>query len=96
MAVPIARVARVPRVGHHVVEVSLANGAVLGISAGHPTADGRRFADLRPGQSLGGVDIIGLRTIPYRHAHTYDILPASDTGAYLAGGALIGSTLSER
>ena len=31
--------------------------------------------------------------IPYQHAFTYDILPASDTGAYLAGGVAIGSTL---
>lgn len=30
----------------------------------------------------------------YRHAFTYDILPASDTGAYFAGGALVGSTLA--
>lgn len=31
--------------------------------------------------------------IPYGHEHTYDILPDSDTGTYVAGGVLIGSTL---
>jgi hypothetical protein len=31
--------------------------------------------------------------IPYEHAFTYDILPASETGTYYAAGALIGSTL---
>ncbi len=30
----------------------------------------------------------------YRHQHTYDILPESDSGAYFAGGVLIASTLT--
>jgi hypothetical protein len=29
----------------------------------------------------------------YRYSHTYDILPASSSGAYFASGVLVGSTL---
>jgi hypothetical protein len=31
--------------------------------------------------------------VPYRYAYTYDILPGSSTGTYVASGLLIGSTL---
>ena len=72
----------------------LEGGAVLEISAPHPTADGRTFGDLRAGDTLDGVRIIAAETIPYAHAFTYDILPASDSGTYIAGGVLIGTTLS--
>jgi hypothetical protein len=94
--VPILRTGRVRQVDHHVVEVWLDNGARLEISEGHPTADGRTFADLAPGERLGGARVVAVRSIPYRHAYTHDILPASDSGTYLAGGALIGSTLTGR
>jgi hypothetical protein len=96
VAVPLLRTGRVRQIDHHVVEVVLDSGARLEISEGHPTADGRTFADLAPGERLGGARIVSLRTIPYRHAYTHDILPASDSGTYLAGGALIGSTLARR
>jgi hypothetical protein len=78
---------------HRVVRVNLATGAVLEISPGHPTADGRLFADVQVGDRLGGVEIVALEIIPYAYDHTYDILPASDSGVYFAGGAPIGSTL---
>jgi hypothetical protein len=91
--VPILRTNSVPATRHYVVEVVLDNGARLEISGGHPTADGRRFDELRPGDLLGGARVVALRSIPYRYSHTYDILPASDSGTYVAGGALIGSTL---
>jgi hypothetical protein len=32
--------------------------------------------------------------LPYTEPRTFDILPASQSGAYFAGGALIGSSLS--
>jgi hypothetical protein len=76
-----------------VVRIELSNGSALEISAPHPTADGRRFGDLRAGDSLGGVRIERSSVIPYEHEFTYDILPASDSGTYFAGGVLIGSTL---
>jgi len=93
-AVPIARVARNPVRDHAVVHVSLATGRSLDVSAGHPTADGRTFGDLAPGDSLDGVIVLAVETIPYVHDATYDILPASSTGTYVAEGVLIGSTLA--
>jgi hypothetical protein len=34
-----------------------------------------------------------VKLVPYDGKATYDILPATSTGFYFAGGALIGSTL---
>jgi len=94
VVVPIAVVHRAP-VGddHKVVRVTFANGTVLRISPGHPTADGRLFADLRAGDRLDHERIVDVELVAYDQPFTHDILPASDTGAYFAGGALIGSTL---
>jgi hypothetical protein len=92
--VPIVRVGRTLVRGHSVMQVSLASGPVLKISPGHPTADGRRFGELRAGDSLDGVEIASARMIPYAPEATYDILPNSDSGAYFAGGVLVGSTLA--
>jgi hypothetical protein len=78
---------------HRVMRVRLANGVTLEISRGHPTLDGRVFVDLRRGGLVGGVEIVDVETIPYAFDRTYDILPASDSGGYFAGGVLIGSTL---
>jgi len=77
-----------------VPQVLLSNGQVLQISAKHPTADGRAFGDLRAGAKLGDLRIDSVELVTYEHEFTYDILPASDTGFYFAGGALIGSTLA--
>lgn len=92
-AVPILEVHRVAAPNHRVVRVVLESGAVLEISPAHPTADGRTFAQLAAGDRLDGVAVVEARTIPYRHAFTHDVLPASDTGTYVAGGVVIGSTL---
>jgi hypothetical protein len=78
---------------HHVVRLRFADGSSIEISAPHPTADGRRLGQLRTGDELGGKQISDVRIVPYEFERTYDILPASDTGTYFAGGALIGSTL---
>jgi hypothetical protein len=94
VAVPILRVTRIPVSGHHVARVTLNDGAVLEISEGHPTADGRLFRDLGPGDRLGTKAVAGVESVPYRFAFTFDILPASDSGTYFAEGALIGSTLA--
>ena len=75
------------------MRVVLSTGASLEVSPGHPTADGRTFGDLRAGDRLDGTLIVDASAIPYRHAFTYDILPDSDSGTYVAGGALIGTTL---
>ncbi|HJL15563.1 MAG TPA: Hint domain-containing protein [Sandaracinaceae bacterium LLY-WYZ-13_1] len=93
---PLIRVHRTAVTDHAVVHVALETGRSLEISAGHPTADGRLFADLAPGDRLDGVEIVAVRTVPYAHPHTHDVLPDSDTGTYVAGGVLIGSTLAPR
>ena len=95
--VPIKLVHREPVTGsHRVVELTLAHGATLRISPRHPTADGRRFSDLAAGDVVDGVRVIASRLVDYDQPFTYDILPDSDSGTYFAGGALIGSTLSDR
>jgi hypothetical protein len=93
VVVPILEIHREPARNHHMVHVELASGAVLEISAPHPTADGRTFGDLRRNETLGGVRIERVTVVPYPNPFTYDILPASDSGTYYAGGVLIGSTL---
>jgi len=94
VAVPILRTHRNPAHDHHVVRVTLANGTVLEISPRHPTADGRTFGDLHAGDVLDHVRVTAAELIPYAHPFTYDILPASETHTYYAGGALIGTTLA--
>jgi hypothetical protein len=92
--VPIARVQRTPVARHRVMRIALASGRVLLVSPGHPTADGRSFGGLFAGDQLDGVTIGSAALVPYQFDATYDILPESDTGAYFAGGVLIGSTLA--
>ena len=94
VAVPLVRVGRTAVRSHTVLEVRLDDGAVLHMSAGHPTADGRAFSQLARGDSLGGRTVVSAERVPYEHSHTYDILPASPSGAYFAAGALVGSTLA--
>jgi hypothetical protein len=92
--VPVARVHRQPvSSAHRMVELRLAHATLL-LSPGHPTADGRTFAALGAGDRLDGVPVLGARLVAYDQGFTYDILPASDTGTYLAAGVLVGSTLA--
>lgn len=93
-AVPIVMVNRVPVEHHRVLRVTFADGAEFEISGGHPTADGRLLSELFVGDSLDGKLITRVTSVPYRHTHTYDILPESSTGAYFASGVLVGSTLA--
>jgi hypothetical protein len=93
-AVPLLRVQRTPVDNHHVVRLRMDNGARIEMSAGHPTADGRTFGDLASGDRLDGAQVLSAERIAYAHPATYDILPASDTGAYYAAGVLVGSTLA--
>jgi hypothetical protein len=93
VAVPILRVNKVPVHDHHVIHMVLDTGAVLEVSPKHPTADGRTFADLKPGDHIDRARVVEATLIPYTHPFTHDILPDSDTGTYFAAGALIASTL---
>jgi hypothetical protein len=92
-AVPLRKASRVRVFGHVVVRTTLADGTVLRISPIHPTADGRTFAQLRKGDVLDRIAIADVEIVPYAEPYTHDILPESDTGTYLAGGVLVGSTL---
>jgi hypothetical protein len=93
VAVPLLRVGSTPVTGHRVVHLLLDDGTELEISPGHPTADGRRFCDLAPGSRLDDRHVVlSAELVPYRYERTYDIEPASSTGTYFAGGALVGST----
>ena len=94
-SVPIIEIRRSAVENHQVVRLALEGGRVLDVSASHPTADGGQIGDLKSGDVIDGVRIIGSNTVPYQHDATYDILPASDTGAYFAAGVLIGSTLAQ-
>ena len=91
--VPIARVRRHPVSRHALVRLTLIGGGVVEMSGTHPTADGRRFDALAPGDTLGDATIASVETVPYDEPRTYDILPASDTGTYFVGDAWIGSTM---
>jgi hypothetical protein len=95
LALPVVRTTRTPATRHQVVRVRLDTGRVLHISPGHPTADGGTFAGLRAGAQLGERRVVAVEIVPYLHAFTYDVLPNSDTGTYLAAGALVGSTLAQ-
>ena len=78
---------------HQVVHLALADGRVVFVSPGHPTADGRHVGDLAPGETLDGASIARVERVAYAGGATYDILPAGATGAYWANGVLLGSTL---
>jgi hypothetical protein len=93
VAVPILAVHRQPAQGHAVPRVVLDDGRTLEVSAGHPTADGRTFGDLAPGDRLGERTVERIVYAAYRHPFTYDIRPDSSTGTYFAAGALVASTL---
>ncbi len=95
-AVPVAQVQKNPVSGHYVLRVKLASGVTLEITGAHPLADGRPLSSLSVGNELDGVVVLDIEQVPYQHDFTYDILPASDTGTYFAGGVRIGSTMSHR
>jgi hypothetical protein len=81
---------------HTVSRVTLVSGAVLEISPGHPTAEGRSFGELHAGDALGDLRVKSVtQGAPYAYPFTHDILPASSSGTYFAAGALIASTLAD-
>jgi hypothetical protein len=92
-AVRIRATQRVHVQDHSMARIQLQNGFVLEISGEHPTGDGRSLWDLKPGETLGNVQIEGLTVVPYAGSFTYDILPDSDSGTYFVHGMLLGSTM---
>ena len=92
--VPIRQVGSTPASSHHVVRVTLRSGAVLEMSAGHPTGEGVPFGALRPGDAFDEISHVrSVEVVRYPHDRTYDILPDSTSGTYFAAGAWVGSTL---
>jgi hypothetical protein len=92
-AVPVLAARSVQVQDHAVVRVTLEHGREIEVSGSHPTADGTRLDALGAGDLLGEQRVVSMELVPYAHARTYDILPASDSGTYFAAGALLGSTL---
>lgn len=93
-AVPLLRVARTRVLNHTVLGITLDDGAHFEISGPHPTVDGRRLDQLTVGDVLDGRRIVAIDVVPYAHAFTYDILPASKSGSYVANGVWMGTTLA--
>lgn len=91
MVVPLLAVTRRAVRDHAAVHLVFTDGAELFVSGPHPTADGRRLSDLHAGDLLDGRCVASAEYEPY--AFTYDILPASETGEYVANGVWLGSTL---
>jgi hypothetical protein len=87
---------RVVPAGHLVVRLVLEDGRQLQASPGHPSADGRRIGDLRPGDLLDGARIVSVDLLVDSGSATYDLLPSGDTGFYWADGILVGSTLTNQ
>ena len=93
VAVPVIQLNRTPVENHLMVRVVLEGGDVIDMSRGHPTADGRPFQNLSEEEMLYDRAIVDVSTVSYPGAHTYDILPDSDTGVYFVHGIPVGSTL---
>jgi hypothetical protein len=79
--------------GHQVVRLRLEDGRTVTASPGHPLADGRRLGDLRPGDLVDGSRVVLADLVPYAGAETFDLVASGPTGAYLAGGIPLGSTI---
>lgn len=95
-------VANVVRVGqtrvpasHLVVRLVLDDGRSVRASPGHPLADGRLLADIRPGDAVDGATAVRVPAEPYDGGSTFDLLTDAPGGAYLADGIPLGSTLGE-
>jgi len=93
VAVPVLRVASQPAPTHHIaVNITLSDGRQVVASPDHPAADGRALADFQLGEPLDGAEVIDMTFTPYPAPSTWDLLPASSSGAYLANGVWLGST----
>lgn len=78
---------------HEWVQILLADGRAVAGSPGHPTTDGLTFGELVVGDLVDGSRVAHVWREPYPFDRTYDLLPAGSTGAYLANGVWVGSTL---
>jgi hypothetical protein len=79
---------------HAVVRLELADGRVVRASPGHPLIDGRALGSLRAGDVVDGATVVGVHAEAYAGGFTYDLLASGPTGAYLADGIPLDSTLT--
>jgi len=79
--------------GHHVIELTLADGRTVTASPGHPLADGRPLGDLRIGDEVDGSRVVSLDVLAYDADSTFDLVASGPTGGYFAGGIPMLSTL---
>jgi hypothetical protein len=82
VAAPLRRVVSNPIIGSHaVLVITLGDERVVRGSAGHPTADGRTFGDLKRGETFDGAQVTSVQTLPITGA-TWDIFPDGPSGTY--------------
>lgn len=97
VAQPILYVNQVPvTAGHQVAHLELSDGRKLIVSPLHPNAENCPLGEMVPGEELDGAIITAVEIKAYSQDSTWDILPAGETGYYLANRILIGSTLTEK
>ena len=91
----VIRTGRTPvPASHEVVRLDLDDGRVVRASPGHPLADGRLLGTVRAGDRVDGAMVIAAILVPYDGGATFDVLPDGPTGAYIADGVLLASTLT--
>lgn len=78
---------------HQVIHLVLADKREIWVSPNHPTVTGQTVGALRTGDKYDGSRITKINLVSYWDDATYDILPDSFTGDYLANGIWLGSTL---
>jgi len=94
VAVPVRSTGRVAVPDDYaMIELTLADGRRLRLSAGHPLAGGALPERVDPGDRLDGSTVTAVRTVRYRGGATHDLLPAGDSRSYRAGGVWVQSLL---
>jgi Hint domain-containing protein len=78
--------------GHELVRLELADGRVVSVSPGHPTAEGTPIGTLEVGDRLDGSLVVNIARVPYS-GRTWDLRPAGSTGIYWADGIALRTTL---
>jgi hypothetical protein len=79
---------------HAIVRLELADGRVVHASPGHPLADGRSLGSLRAGDLVDGSIVVAATVERYAAGFTYDLIASGPTGAYVADGIPLASTLT--
>jgi hypothetical protein len=95
VAAPLVEVASVlAPLGHDLVRLGLADGRLVSVSPGHPTAEGAAIGAVRIGDGLDGSIVTSITRVPYA-GRTWDLRPAGSSGIYWADGIALRSTLRD-